>query len=74
MDQDRRPVQDIAGVAGGGLEEERDRTPSVDTEPRGVADDRPSRRKIVDELNDNEVAPPNDDTRTITNTTTDRKE
>jgi hypothetical protein len=61
----KRPVQDIAGVAGGGLEDDRDRTPSVEPVTRTVTDDR-GLRKRVGKLNDKEIAPADDATRTIT--------
>jgi hypothetical protein len=64
MDQDRRPVQDIAGVSGGGLEEDRDRNPLLD-EDRSVADD-DGVKKPVGDLNKKPVSGGKDSTRTIT--------
>ena len=67
MPRDGRPVQDIAGVVGGGLEDDRDLTPSAEPEPvtRTVSDDR-GVPKRVPELNDKEIASKDDPTRTIT--------
>jgi hypothetical protein len=57
MDQERRrPTQDIAGVAGGGLEEDRDATPSVEPVTREDADDRGAPKRGV-KLNEKPVAP-----------------
>lgn len=64
MDQDRRPVQDIAGVAGGGLEEDRDRNPMLDRD-RSVAHDEGAKKPVGD-LNKKPVSGGDDDTRTIT--------
>jgi hypothetical protein len=65
MAQDNRPVQDIAGVAGGGLESDRDPIPAVEPDPRSTADDR-GVPKRVEQLNDKDIAPKGDRTRTIT--------
>ena len=63
----KRPVQDIAGVSGGGLEDDRDRVATSDPVVRDVAEDRRGRKRAKDiELNDNDVAPPDDRTRTVT--------
>ena len=66
MAQDQnRPSQDIAGVAGGGLESDRDQTSSSERVTRTVADER-APRKRADTLNDRPTAPDDDPTRTIT--------
>ena len=66
---DRRPVQDIAGVAGGGLEEDRDRNPALERDPlerdRSVAHDEGAKKPVGD-LNEKPVSSGDDDTRTIT--------
>lgn len=62
-----RPSQDIAGIAGGGLEDDRDRTTSDEPVTRTETDDR-SRSKRVGNLNDRAIASDDDPTRTITGT------
>jgi hypothetical protein len=58
MDQERRsPTQDIAGVSGGGLEEDRDQTPSVEPITREQADDHGAPKRRSSKLNDKPVAP-----------------
>jgi hypothetical protein len=61
----KRPAQDIAGVSGGGLEADRDVLDSSEPVTRDVADDRAPRKRVRN-LNDKEVAPANDPTRTVT--------
>ena len=67
---DRRPTQDLAGVAGGGLEEDRDPNPFLERD-RSVANDEPvvhdkGAKKPVGDLNDKPISSGDDDTRTIT--------
>ena len=61
----KRSVQDIAGVSGGGLEDDREAIDSEAPVTRDVAHDH-APRKRVRKLNDKEVAPSNDPTRTVT--------
>jgi hypothetical protein len=64
-----RPVPDVAGVAGGGLESDRDPVATGERVVRDVADDRDRRqgRRAKDiELNEEDVAPPDDPTRIVT--------
>ena len=69
MDQDRRrdadDIQGLAGVSGGGLEEDRDRTPTAEPVTRTVAEDRGKPRRVGN-LNDKAVASTDDPTRTVT--------
>jgi hypothetical protein len=60
----KRPVQDIAGVSGGGLESDRDQKP-VEPVTRNVAEDR-GVRKRVGKLNEKDVASTDDPTRKVT--------
>jgi hypothetical protein len=66
-----RPAQDIAGVAGGGLESDRDPVATGERVVRDVADDRDRRRAKDIELNDEEVARPDDPTRIVTSESSD---